>query len=183
MGDGPEGEGQVFLIGYRGSGKTTVARLVAAAFGWDALDADEVLEARAGRGICQIFAEEGEAGFRARESALLRELCDGRRQVIATGGGVVLSAANREQMRAAGRIIWLTADVDTLWQRLQGDSTTQARRPALTVGGRAEIEELLRLRTPLYHSCAHGVVETAGLSPEEVANAVIALLQSKKKEN
>jgi shikimate kinase len=171
----------VFLVGYRGSGKTTVARLLAARLGWEAVDADCVLETRYGRDICRIFAEEGEAGFRAKEAAVLEELCHGRRQVIATGGGVVLSAANQQRMRAAGRVVWLTADTETLWQRLQGDPTT-ARRPALTVGGRAEVEELLRVRTPLYHGCADWAVDTAGRTPDEIAAAVEALLSERKKE-
>src|SRR5215471_17730294 len=77
----------IFLVGYRGSGKTTVARLLADKLGWDWIDADEALQQRHGRSIRTIFAEEGEAGFRDKETTLLGELCRLRQHVIATGGG------------------------------------------------------------------------------------------------
>src|SRR5262249_22263441 len=80
----------IFLVGPRGSGKTTVARLLAEALGWAWLDADALLEERAGKSIRAVFEAEGEGGFRERESALLAELCGRQRHVVATGGGVVL---------------------------------------------------------------------------------------------
>jgi shikimate kinase len=159
----------VFLVGYRGTGKTTVARLLAHHLGWQWLDADDVLERRAGLSIRQVFEAEGEAGFRRRESAILEELCGLRQHVIATGGGVVQSAANRERLKAAGRVVWLTADVQTIRRRLENDRTTAERRPALTVGGLAEIKELLRAREPLYRAVANLTVDTSGRTPEEVA--------------
>lgn len=162
----------IFLIGYRGSGKTTVARLLAERLGWHWIDADVLLEARASRSIRQIFAEEGEAGFRAREAAVLAELCGRRRHVIATGGGVVLRDENRERLKA-GRVVWLTGDAEILWQRLQGDTTTSERRPALTVGGLAEVKELVQAREPLYRACSDVVISTVGKTPEEVAAEIL----------
>jgi shikimate kinase len=164
--------GRIFLIGYRGTGKSTVARLLAERLGWDWLDADTVLEERAGRTIRDIFAAEGEAGFRAREAALLEELCDCQRHVIATGGGVILQEENRRRLRGGAAVVWLVADADTIWRRLQADATTAQRRPALTVGGLAEVRELLRVREPLYRECASWSVETAGRSPAEVAELI-----------
>jgi shikimate kinase len=164
----------LFLIGYRGSGKTTVARLLADRLGWTWKDADEILETRHGRSIRTIFAEEGEAGFRDKEAAILAELCQQQDQVIATGGGMVLRPENRRRLRDAGRVVWLTADARTLWQRLQQDATTVERRPNLTVGGLAEIEELLHAREPLYRACAHMVVATAQRTAEEVAAEILA---------
>jgi shikimate kinase len=166
----------IFLVGYRGTGKTTVARLLAERLGWGWVDADDVVERRAGMSIRAIFDAEGEAGFRRRESAVLEELCGLRSYVVATGGGVVLDPANRERMRRAGRVVWLTADPETIRRRLEGDRTTAERRPALTTGGPAEVEELLRAREPLYRACAGAAVETAGRTPEEVADAVLACL-------
>ncbi len=163
----------IFLVGYRGTGKSTVARLLAAQLGWEAVDADLLLEARAGRTIRQVFAEEGESGFREREAALLAEICRGQRQVVATGGGIVLRPENRERLREAGWVVWLTADALTLFQRLQADPATQERRPTLTVGGLAEIEQLLRVRNPLYHACADWTTSTVGRSPEEVVRVIL----------
>jgi len=159
----------VFLIGSRGTGKTTIARLLAERLGWQALDADTLLEARYGRSIRQIFAEEGEAGFRAKEAALLPELCRKREHVIATGGGIILRPANREMLRTAGTVVWLTASAETLWQRIEKDTATAERRPNLTGGGLAEVEELLRFREPLYRECSHFTVSTEAMSPAEVA--------------
>jgi shikimate kinase len=166
----------VFLVGYRGTGKTTVAGLLAGRLGWEWADADALLEVRHGRSIRQVFAEEGEAGFRDKEAAVLEELCGRRRHVIATGGGAVLRPENRARLRAAGLVVWLTADAPTIWERLRRDALTAERRPALTVGGLAEVEELLRAREALYREVAHLAVATVGRSPAEVAEAVLALL-------
>jgi shikimate kinase len=163
----------VFLIGPRASGKTTVARLLAGRLGWDWVDTDDVVEARAGRSVRDIFAAEGEAGFRRREAAALEQVCGRERHFIATGGGVVLAADNRQRLRQSGRVVWLTADAATLSERLGADPASAQRRPALSVGGLAEVEETLRLREPLYHACADCEVATAGRSSAEVAQAVI----------
>jgi len=166
----------IFLIGYRGTGKTTIAPLLAEKLGWSWVDADRALEERYGRSIRTIFAEEGEAGFRDREAALLDELCANGCQVIATGGGVILRGPNRERLRAAGRVVWLMADAPTIWQRLQSDPATAAQRPNLSVGGLAEIEEMLRLRGPLYSSLAHWTIDTMGRSPLAIATAIFEQL-------
>src|SRR4051812_17648318 len=100
---------RLFLIGYRGTGKSTVGPLLAAALGWEFADADDLIEAAAGRSVADIFAAEGEAGFRDREAAALAELCRGERRVVATGGGAVLRPANRELLAASGFVAWLTA--------------------------------------------------------------------------
>jgi shikimate kinase len=166
----------LFLIGYRGTGKTTVARLLAGRLGWAGLDADDLLEARAGQTIRAVFAEEGEAGFREREAAVLEELCRRPRCVVATGGGVVLRPENRQRLKEAGLVVWLTADAETIWARLQQDAATAERRPALTIGGLAEVRELLAAREPLYRASAHWAVDTVGRTPEVVADLILAHL-------
>jgi shikimate kinase len=192
----------IFLIGPRASGKTTVARLIAGQLQWTAIDADEMIEQRSGQSIQEIFASEGEQGFRDRESCLLAELCGlpGHRapagelsnrssetspppagHVVSTGGGVVLRESNRDLLRRSGWVVWLTADVDTLWQRLQGDPATAGRRPVLTVGGREEVAQLLRVREPLYRACAHLMVQTAGRGPEEIAAEILAAHASRSR--
>jgi len=162
----------LFLIGYRGTGKSTVAALVAQRLGWESIDADALLEQRAGRSIRQIFEADGEELFRTLEAELLAEMCTRQRIVVATGGGVVVRPENRERLKHAGVVVWLTADAATLWQRLQSCSTTWQRRPNLTVGGLDEIAQQLQLREPWYAECAHGVVDTASLSPEQVVGAI-----------
>jgi shikimate kinase len=171
----------VFLIGYRGTGKSSVAAALAGRLGWQWVDADAFLEERHGHSIARIFADEGEAAFRDKEAALLVELCSRHEHVIATGGGVILRPENRERMRAAGVLVWLTADPDTIWRRLLIDATTPERRPALTVGGLAEVEELLRTREPLYRTCADVNVDTVGRSPAEIAAAIEAHLEQQQK--
>jgi shikimate kinase len=146
--------------------------LLAARHSWTAVDADHVFEQQAGRTIREIFASEGEAGFRDREAAILAELCRQSQQVVATGGGVVLRPENRTLLKKSGAVIWLTADAATIWQRLQQDATTLDRRPNLTIGGLAEIEELLRQRATAYAECADVTVETASRTAQEVADAI-----------
>jgi shikimate kinase len=171
----------IFLIGPRGSGKTTVARLLAEGLGWSWCDADEELERLAGRSIRDVFREEGEAGFREREAAMLWELCLRKHCVIATGGGVVLRPDNRERLKQHGQVVWLTADVATLCRRLQGDSTTGERRPALTGTGSAtspeEIAAVLSAREPLYRGCADVILDTTGRTPEDIVQEIRAALQ------
>ncbi|HEX3152830.1 MAG TPA: shikimate kinase [Gemmataceae bacterium] len=164
----------LFLIGYRGSGKTTVGSIVAARLGWSFLDADTVLEGRYAQSIREIFAAEGEAGFRDKESAVLADLCTRTDTVIATGGGIILRKANRELLNRHGFVAWLTAEPATLLERIEADPTTAERRPALSVGGRAEIEQLLAVREPLYRECADVIVSVESLSPEQAADAILA---------
>ncbi len=172
------GDRPLFLIGPRGSGKTTIARLLAGRLGWDLVDADHVLEQYYGKSIRAIFAEEGEAGFRDKESFVLAALCDRRRCVFSTGGGAVVRPANRELLRASGYVVWLTADAETLWRRLQGDDGE--RRPALGAGGRAEVEDILRIRQPWYEECAHLTVWTDGKTPEALAEEILVQMASGK---
>jgi shikimate kinase len=164
----------IFLIGYRATGKTTVARLLAERLGWNWLDADQLLEARHGRTIMEIFTDDGEPAFRDLEAQILEEVCCFRRHVLATGGGVVLRESNRRRLREAGTVVWLTADSARLWNRLRADSACGRTRPVLTVGGAAEVEQLLRAREPLYRACADLTVETSSRSPEGVVTAILA---------
>lgn len=166
---------RLILIGYRGTGKTTVGRLIAARLGWAFVDSDDQVEAATGQTIAGLFASEGEEGFRNREAAVLAELCSRDRVVLATGGGAVLRAENRERLRAAGFVVWLTAPAEVIGQRLHNDPLSGHRRPNLTAaGGLDEIRTLLAARAPLYRDLADLTVETHTRSPEAVADAILS---------
>ena len=162
----------VTLIGYRGSGKSSVAAPLAARLGWDAIDADVVIEQAAGRSIREIFAAEGEAGFRRREREAIAGLLKHDKLVLAAGGGAVLDADTRREMRAAGPVVWLRAGVAALESRIRADATTAERRPNLAGGGPAEIVRLLAEREPLYRECAHVTVDTDDLPIAEIVERV-----------
>jgi shikimate kinase len=164
----------IFLIGYRGSGKSTVARLLAAELKWDFVDADDEIECQTKKSIAAIFAEHGEPTFRDLEASIVAELAGRRRVVIALGGGAVLRAENRIAICCAGRVVWLKAGVDTIESRIAADATTTQRRPNLTAtGGRAEIETLLAEREPKYLECATLVVATDGKTSGEVVTEIL----------
>jgi shikimate kinase len=168
----------VFLIGYRGSGKTAVAQALAKVMGWPWLDADAELEGRAGRSIRQIFADSGEGAFRNLESAVLADLARLDRHILALGGGAVLRSQNRQALAGRGKVVWLKADAETLADRIAADPTTGERRPNLTSqGGLAEIRQLLAVREPIYQECADLVVDAAAATPENIARQIVAALQ------
>ena len=163
----------ITLIGYRGTGKSTLASPLAQRLGWDWIDADVELERRAGRSIQNIFATDGEPEFRRLERELLAELLQRDRLVIAAGGGAIMNEATRAEMKSAGPVVWLQASADTIERRLATDPTTGQRRPNLTsTGGRAEIERLLALREPLYRECATIVLDSENISIAEMVDVV-----------
>ena len=169
----------ILLIGYRATGKSLVARELASRLGYKSIDADDVIEEQAGKSIALIFAEEGEVAFREMEARVVASLAKESKTVVALGGGAVLRTENRDAIRAAGPIVWLQANVDTIMERLVVDSATPSRRPNLTsAGGRAEVEELLAVRTPLYLECATLTVETDGKSVGKIASEIITKLDA-----
>ena len=167
--------GNIFLTGYRATGKTTVARLVAQALGKQAIDADVYIEQQAGMTIAEIFTEEGEQGFRNRETIVVQELADRENLVIALGGGAIVREKNREALQGRGITIWLRASADVIFERMNTDPLTGQRRPDLTAfGGLEEVRSLLTQRTPLYQAAADFTVDTEQLSPEDVAAQIVS---------
>ncbi|MCA9230749.1 MAG: shikimate kinase [Planctomycetales bacterium] len=164
----------IALIGYRGTGKTTVARLLASRLGFDWVDADVEVERKAGKSIAAIFAESGESAFRDLEASIVARLCGQEQLVIALGGGAVLREENRKCLASCRQVVWLKASPEVIAERLEHDPTTAARRPNLTNhGGRNEIEQLLDQRTPIYRACATLEVDTEDRDPADIADDIV----------
>ena len=172
---------QVTLIGYRGTGKSTVAALVAARLGCDWIDADAILESRLGTTIAAFVRDHGEPAFRDAEAEILADLLVSSRGVVATGGGVVLRPENRTLLREAGRpVVWLTASADVIRGRLAADPTTRDRRPALMAADPlAEVEAALAARLPFYLECADVAFDTASMPPAAVADRIVDWLAAR----
>lgn len=159
----------IVLIGPMGSGKSTVAKLLATRLGWEAVDLDALIEHEAGQTIAEIFRREHETGFRKREHSALVAALGGRR-VIATGGGVVLDARNRALIEARSVCIWLDATAEALGLRLHSET---ARRPLLHgVEINARLQELDAVRRPLYEETARLRVDTSDADAETVARRI-----------
>lgn len=161
---------RIFLIGFMGTGKTTVGSRLASALDWKMYDSDQEIVKRVGRSIPEIFAAEGEAFFRKIESSVLAELSDVPRVVITTGGGAVLSAANRELMQSAGHVVRLTASIEELVRRVSMDSS----RPLLQTEAdvRTRVEQLIRERAGLY-DFADLSIETTGKEIETIVSEIL----------
>lgn len=159
------GLGRLFLIGMMGAGKSTVGRLLARRSGFDFIDCDRELEARSGVTIATIFELEGEAGFRRREAALIDELTQRERTVLATGGGAILDEGNRQHLHERGLVIYLRATADEILRRTQKDRG----RPLLqTPDRRARVTHLLAEREPLYEQTADLIVQSNAGNPNRL---------------
>lgn len=164
----------LYLTGYRGSGKSSVGRAVARRLQRPWIDLDDEIESQSGRSIQEIFATDGEEGFRTLEQAVLEAVSKRAPAVISLGGGAVLREANRKRIRNSGVSIWLQVDADTVLQRLHRDASTSRRRPPLTgLPPRQEIQTLLAKREPLYAEVASYQVDTTGRGVRAITNRVL----------
>jgi shikimate kinase len=167
----------ITLIGYRGSGKSTVAPRLASQIGWDWIDADVELERRAGRSIREIFSRDGEPEFRRCERETLIELLQRDRLVLAAGGVAILNEQTRADLRQAGPVVWLQAAPETLARRMATDPVTSAQRPNLTAGGGLdEIVQLLAQREPFYRQTATLIVSTESRTTAEIVADILSQL-------
>ena len=164
---------RIALIGLRGTGKSTVGKLLADRLGWSFADSDDAVELNAGKTIARIFAEDGEPRFRDLEANAVVEKFSQDRIVLATGGGAILRTATRSLLKANGFVVWLTGPVAVLAERLAIDSTTTSRRPLLTaMTGSEELAALNVVREPLYREIAHLAVDTKNRTPDEIATTI-----------
>jgi shikimate kinase len=158
-----------------GAGKTTIGKRLALRLGLTFVDADHRLEELTGAPVPLIFECEGEAGFRARESALIAELCAGSGQLIATGGGAVLSADNRRCLREHGYVVYLQVSVAQQLQRLSRDRS----RPLLASGDKQEkLQALAKTREPLYLELADLVFDSDDASLAHAAERLAVLIEA-----
>ena len=162
-----------FLIGPMGVGKTTIGRLLAGLLGVSFYDSDREIEASTGADISWIFDVEGEEGFRLRETKMIDILSSKKGIVLATGGGAVLSAQNRANLKNRGQVIYLKATVSQQFARTGRDRN----RPLLnTENPLQKINELMKLREPLYREIADFVIDTTRRSPRSVSQEIVRQL-------
>ena len=169
----------IALIGYRGSGKTTVGRMLADRLWQKFVDLDELIVEKAGRSIRDIFAQDGESHFRDLETAALREALATPDQVLGLGGGAILREENRVMLQAGGvRTFYLRCEPHELLRRIAGDVQTAEMRPNLTKlgGGIDEIRQVLAFREPIYRQLACAEIDVTNLTPEDVVAHISRML-------
>jgi shikimate kinase len=165
----------IVLVGFMGAGKSSVGRTLARLSGLPRFDTDEMIAARFGLTVSEIFEKHGEETFRGAETEALRELAGKGTAIIVTGGGMVLRPENRQLLRELGTVVHLAADEETLYKRISRRPT----RPLLrTENPRTTVSELLRARLPHYREVADLEVDTSFLTHDEVAGKIVETVQA-----
>jgi shikimate kinase len=160
----------IILVGFMGTGKTVTGRVLAQRTGMELVDMDSLIEVHQGKTIPEIFAQDGEPFFRTLERELAQELSKKSGLIISTGGGIVLNPANITDFGKSGLVVCLTASPETVFQRLEKDTT----RPLLSGDKKGQISALLEKRKPLYAAITHGI-PTDGLTDEQTADRILEL--------
>ena len=166
----------IALIGFMGSGKSTIGRLLAQRLDWRFTDTDQLVEKVTGCSIPAFFATEGERAFRDKETTVVLGVTMGERQVIATGGGVVLREENVAALRSGTLVIYLTAHPETIAERV---SRRPGARPLLAEGEETlpRILRMLAERGPLYQRASHLLVDTSDRAPESLVGEIMRRYQ------
>jgi shikimate kinase len=160
----------VVLIGFMGTGKTSIGKIVACTLGFKFVDTDALIVKRAKKAINRIFAEDGEDAFREQETAVLRGLVGKGELVISTGGGIVLRAENRELLKQIGYTVWLAATPTTIFERVSGNHD----RPLLkTKNPKETITSMMSDRKALYGCACDLMIDTDELSLDEVGYGIV----------
>ncbi|MFD1796165.1 shikimate kinase [Paracoccus aurantiacus] len=172
-------QGQIALVGMMGVGKTAVGQEIARQLGVVFTDIDTEIERAAAMSIPEIFARDGEAFFRNRESVVLQRILEGPRGVVSTGGGAWIQSQNRTLIRASGIAIWLDADIETLWARVRQRPT---RPLLLTANPKETLQTLIASRRPVYSSADICVTTDSHSDIETTARRVIAAIRRDRPE-
>ena len=170
----------IFLIGYRCTGKTSVGRSLAKSLGRPFLDADSELVKEQDLNISEIVRKQGWYAFREIESDIIKRVCALDDHVVATGGGAVLNDKNVKHMKRSGKLVWLKATPETIKKRILQDKNTKDFRPPLTSKGSVEeIHETLLNRNPFYEKAMDFDVDTDDIGIDEVCHAIVKKLNDK----
>jgi shikimate kinase len=170
----PESVRNLVLVGFMGSGKSSVGREIARRWRFRFIDTDTAIRRKYAKSIPEIFASFGEPHFRNEENLALQDLQGTNQAVIATGGGIVLQPRNHPLLRSLGVVLWLTASEEVIWERV---SRNQNRPLLRSQDPKATIRTLMSTRYPLYDSLADITVETSGLTHQEVADRALAAIR------
>jgi len=167
---------RLYLVGMMGAGKSTVGPLVARRLGWSFLGTDEEVERNTGRTVAELFESGGEPLFRREESKVLAEVQHVPRAVVSVGGGAVLDEGNRAVLGRSGLVVWLRARPETLAARV-GDPSTRPLLGGTEVDARATLTRIEAERRSRYSETADAVVDVDGLTPAEVTEIVVQVLE------
>jgi shikimate kinase len=168
----------LFLIGYRGSGKSTIAPLIAELANCDWVDTDDIVEQSAQKSIARIFADEGEATFRRLETEAIASVSGAQDEadnyvVVSLGGGAITIPANQQMVGDLGLAVYLRGTAETLWKRISTDPISGQQRPNLTAqGGRAEVEQVLAARREIYDLHSDFQIDIDDIAPEAAAKQI-----------
>ena len=169
----------IYLIGYRCTGKSTIGKMLAASLRVPFIDTDDLIQEKTGMTIAEFVAASGWKAFRQMEKDVLKDCMGLETTVISTGGGIVLDEDNRTIIRENGFCIWLTADEATILERLSKDRHTDGLRPPLSdFDAATETREMMRIREPLYRQTRHLAIDTGMRTPEESVSIICRSLEN-----
>jgi shikimate kinase len=168
----------VVLIGYRGSGKSTVGKRLADRLWQPFVDTDDLIVRKAGKSIREIFETQGEPAFRDLESTIVRDTLKLQEHVISLGGGALLREENRAALKASGhKVVYLKCEPEELYKRITADPESAGARPNLTMeGGLEEVKNLLAAREPTYRAAMSAELDVTHLSPQDAVVYIVRLL-------
>ncbi|MBL4884394.1 MAG: shikimate kinase [Planctomycetaceae bacterium] len=168
----------ISLVGFRGSGKSSVAPLLATRLGMKFVDVDQEIELRAQQTISEIFANQGEEYFRKLEAETIHVFYQSDNLIVATGGGAILNPQTQTLIQNSGPVVWLQADVQATVERILKDDHDGSPRPALTdLDFQQEVKTLLEQREPIYKAVSNIQIDTATQTPDQITDRIIQYLE------